>query len=176
MWWSMLAVELSVRDFDSHNTFCASDLVCVCARAFLCAWLSVSFSQCIPFDPSATNVTLHVSWSHYKCVIEERINKMKLDDKNYKTADKVNLSATRVDTCEFRGMRPFASMSLNVKPRGIYREVPSQNPRGFCFQRLHSYLLTFGFLCSACGKSHATAQNDKLTVRCNRGPRACNKL
>jgi hypothetical protein len=99
-------VELSVRDFDSHNTFCASDLVCVCTRVSVC--LVVCFlSQCIPFDHSATNVTLHVSWSHYKCVIEERINKMKLDDKNYKTADKVNVSATRVDTCEFRACAPW---------------------------------------------------------------------
>jgi hypothetical protein len=52
----------------------------------------------IPFDSSATNVTLHVSWSQYKCVVEQRVNKMKLDNKHYKTADKVNLSATRVDT------------------------------------------------------------------------------
>jgi hypothetical protein len=44
MWWSMLAVELSVRDFDSHNTFCASDLVCVCTRVSVCLVVCVLFS------------------------------------------------------------------------------------------------------------------------------------
>ena len=52
----------------------------------------------IPYDHTATNVTLHVSWSRYKCIIEQRSNKMKLNDRKAKMSDKVNISPQRVDT------------------------------------------------------------------------------
>jgi hypothetical protein len=45
--------------------------------------------EAIPFDHTATNVTLHVTWSPYKCIVEQRVNKVKLNNKKFKTSDKV---------------------------------------------------------------------------------------
>jgi len=51
----------------------------------------------IPFDSAARNSTLHAIWSHYKCMVEMRVNKIKLDNKHNSVVQKVNCTATRAD-------------------------------------------------------------------------------
>ena len=50
----------------------------------------------VPYDSSARNSTIHATWSSYNCLVEVRVNRVKLDEGNSATA-KVNASAATTD-------------------------------------------------------------------------------
>ena len=52
----------------------------------------------VPFDSSARNATIHATWSPYNCLVEQRTNTRKLDDKRVTTSAKVNVQSGRVET------------------------------------------------------------------------------
>lgn len=52
----------------------------------------------VPFDSSARNTTIHATWSPYNCLVEQRTNTSKLDDKRVATSAKVNVTSGRVET------------------------------------------------------------------------------
>lgn len=54
--------------------------------------------EAVPYDNSARNATIHATWSPYNCMVEQRVNKVKLDSKRVGTSAKVNVASNRVET------------------------------------------------------------------------------
>jgi hypothetical protein len=66
----------------------------------------------IPFDTAARNSTLHAIWSRYACMVELRVNKIKLDNPHHSVVQKVNCTATRAD-CQ--AINPHTRLQRNIE-------------------------------------------------------------
>ena len=70
--------------------------------------------EAVPFDSAARNATLHAIWSRYDLKVEQRANKMKLDDRRHNFVEKVNIMTTRTN-----------SMTINCNSM-LHRKIDEQ--------------------------------------------------
>jgi hypothetical protein len=63
------------------------------------------------FDSAARNTTLHAIWSRYNCNVEQRVNKIKLNDKRESMVQKVNLSVSRTQPIS---VNPTSMLQSNI--------------------------------------------------------------